>query len=80
MSVAKARCHVIRTIAESQDQIEEFWMVEFGEAYGILQHVSEARRRGHTVSHLLKPIVSKRYLLKRMTLEEREIQVLQQLV
>jgi hypothetical protein len=31
MSVAKARCHVIRTIAESQDQIEEFWMVEFRE-------------------------------------------------
>jgi hypothetical protein len=44
MSVAKVRCHVVRTIAESQDQIEEFWMVEFGEAYGTLQHVSEARR------------------------------------
>jgi hypothetical protein len=33
-----------------------------------------------TGMHILKPIVSRRYLLKRMTLEEREIQELQQLV
>ena len=33
-----------------------------------------------TVMHILKPIVSKRYLLKRMTLEDREIQELRQRV
>lgn len=45
MSVAKARCHVIRTIAESQDQIEEFGKVEFGGGLrNPCNNVSEARR------------------------------------
>jgi hypothetical protein len=35
---------------------------------------------GGTLMHLLKPIVSRRYLLKRMTLEEKKIQELQQSV
>ena len=76
MSVAKARCHVVRTIAESQDQIEE---ISEGGIWGRLTELCSMLARlekGQVVSHLLKPIVSKRYLLKIMTLEEREIQEL----
>ena len=74
--MAKARCHVVRTIAEGQGQIEEFWRVEFWGRLTELCSMLARLEEGQVVSHLLKPIVSKRYLLKIMTLEEREIQEL----
>jgi hypothetical protein len=78
MSVAKARCHVVRTIARSEVRFRIAGTLEDG----LTKFCNTLALSGHDrmVMHILKPIVSRRYLLKRMTLEEKEIQVLQQLV
>ena len=76
MIVAKARCHVVRTIARGSDQREDIGTAERC-SHETLQHISVIWPN-EAGMYILKPIVSKRYLLKRMTLEDREIQELQQ--